>query len=64
MKYFVLFLLGIIIHKVCLFFFKDDSSEKYIQKIISKLTLEELPELIKGKTGFVNNIGVNIFLKI
>jgi len=63
MKYFVLFLLGIIIHKVYLFFFKDDSSEKYIQKIISKLTFEELPELIKGKTGFANNIGVNIFFE-
>ena len=63
MKYFVLFLLGIIIHKVYLFFFKDNSSEKYIQRIISKLTFKELPELIIGKTGFVNNIGVNIFFE-
>ena len=38
-----------------------DILENYIEKLISNIRFKEVPDLIKGKTGYTNNVGVKIF---
>ena len=59
--YIATFTLGIAVIKVYNFLTKEDILENYIEKLISKSRFKELPNLIKGKTGYANNIGVKIF---
>ena len=61
MQYILTFIIGLITFKVFHSLLNDNVLEKYIEKLISNATFKEIPELIKGKTGFVNNLGVKIF---
>ena len=55
------FILGIAVIKVYNFLTKENILENYVEKLISKNRFKELPNLIKGKTGYANNLGVKIF---
>ena len=61
MLYILTFIIGLITFKVYHSLLNDNVLEKYIEKLISNATFKEIPELIKGKTGFANNLGVKIF---
>ena len=55
------FVLGIFTNKIYNFLTKENILENYVEKLISKNRFKELPNLIKGKTGYANNLGVKIF---
>lgn len=59
--YIIVFIVGIVAFKEYLSLTKEDVLEDYIEKLISKARFKELPNLIKGKTGYANNVGVKIF---
>jgi len=61
MQYILTFIIGLITFKVFHSLLNDNVLEKYIEKLISNATFKEIPELIKGKTGFANNLGIKIF---
>ena len=61
MLYILSFIIGLIFFKVFHSLLNDNVLENYIEKLISNATFKEIPELIKGKTGFANNLGVKIF---
>ncbi len=61
MQYFFGILSGLILYKLYSFFFRDQVLDKYLEKVISNSTFKEVPELIKGETGYANNLDIKIF---
>jgi pimeloyl-ACP methyl ester carboxylesterase len=59
--YFLSFSLGIVAYKFYIYFSKENILENYVEKLISNARFKEIPNLIKGKTGFANNLGIKIF---
>ena len=61
MLYILSFIIGLISFKVFHSLLNDKIIENYIEKLISNATFKEIPELIKGKTGYAKNVDVKIF---
>ena len=61
MQYFFGILSGLLFYKLFQLFLRDKVLDNYIEKLILKSTLKELPDLIKGKTGYAKNLNINIF---
>ena len=61
MLYILTFITGLISFKVFHSLLNDNIIENYIEKLISNATFKEIPELIKGETGYAKNIDVKIF---
>lgn len=61
MYFFLSFIIGLIVFKFYYSLTKDNVLENYIEKLISNIRFKEVPDLIKGKTGYTNNVGVKIF---
>jgi len=56
---FIAFLLGFYLKS----FIKDNLLDSYIDKLISIAKSKDIPELIKGKTGYAKNIDVKLFFE-
>ena len=61
MLYILTFIIGLISFKVLHSLLNDNIIENYIEKLISNATFKEIPELIKGKTGYAKNVDIKIF---
>ena len=61
LPYIAAFIVGLIVFKAYNSFTKESIIESYIEKLISNARFKQLPNLIKGKTGYANNIDVKIF---